>query len=74
MREVPVAASGSIAPDEVARFQRELRDQLTLGDVMTWLRAQSPPRTVAEILTQDEYTHDVIVEWSDKRFLAFDAT
>ena len=74
MREVPVAGAGSIAPNEIADFQRQLKDQRTLGDVLSWLRAQDPPRSVTDILTQDEYTHDVIVQWSDRRYLSFDAT
>jgi len=74
VRDVPVTGAGAIAPDELTHFQHELREQRTLDDVMTWLRAQHPPRSVTDILTQDEYTHDVVVEWSDRRYLAFDAT
>ena len=74
MREVPVTYVGAIAATELAEFQHELREQRTLGDVLSWLRAQKPPRSVTEILTQDEYTHDVVVQWSDTRYLAFDVT
>jgi hypothetical protein len=74
LREVPVTSAGVIAPSEIAEFHRELKEQRTLGDVLAWLRAQNPPRSVTDILTQDEYTHDVVVQWSDKRYLAFDAT
>ena len=74
MRQIPVARAGAVAAEEIAQFHAELKDQRTLGDVLAWLRAQSPPRSVTDILTQDEYTHDVIVQWSDQRYLAFDAT
>jgi hypothetical protein len=74
MREVPVRAAGDTPSGEVAHFQAQLRDQRTLGDVFTWLRHQNPARSVTEILTQDEYTHDVVVQWTDTRFLVFDAT
>ena len=74
MRKVPVSAVGRVEAEELGHFQVELAEQRTLGDVFDWLRAQSPVRTVTEILTQDEYTHDVLVEWSDQRFLVFDAT
>jgi hypothetical protein len=74
VREVPVTQAGAVAASEIADFQRELKDQRTLGDVLAWLRAQSPPRSVTDLLTQDEYTHDVVVQWSDQRYLAFDAT
>lgn len=74
MREVSVLSAGAIPAREIAAFHDELKDQRTLGDVLGWLRAQNPPRSVTDILTQDEYTHDVIVQWSDHRYLAFDAT
>ena len=74
MREVPVRSAGNIARDEIDSFQGQLQDQRTLGDVLAWLSAQQPPRTVTDILTQDEYTHDVVVQWSDQRYLVFDAT
>jgi len=74
LREVPVTKSGNVASDELSRFQSELKDQRTLGDVLAWLRTQNPSRSVTDILTQDEYTHDVVVEWSDRLYLVFDAT
>jgi hypothetical protein len=45
-----------------------------LADVLRWGREQSPPRVVVEIITQDEYTHDVVVPFEGDHFLAFDAT
>jgi hypothetical protein len=74
LREVPVASASAISTNEIADFQRELQERRTLADVLAWLRAQNPPRSVTDILTQDEYTHDVLVEWSDRRYLVFDAT
>ena len=74
MRHVPVTAAQPVANPELQWFEEQLRAERTLGDVFDWLRRQSPPRQVTEILTQDEYTHDVIVEWSGTRFLVFDAT
>ncbi len=55
-RTVPVRAVGPIASAVRARAEAELAEQRTLADVLAWARAQSPPRAVAEIVTQDEYT------------------
>ena len=74
MRGVPVTNASRQPPAELDWFRDQLRDQRTLGDVLDWLRSQTPPRTVTEILTQDEYTHDVVVAWSPERYLVFDAT
>lgn len=38
------------------------------------MTVQEPPRAVSNIVTQDEYTHDVIVPWSERLVLVFDTT
>jgi hypothetical protein len=73
-RTVPFRAVGPIAADVVARAAFELAHRYTLADVLAWARTQSPPRTVAEIVTQDEYTHDVVMPFDGSHFLALDAT
>ena len=74
VRHVVVEAAGDIPNRELSRFRIALRDLRTLGPVLEWLRAQDPPRIVREIITQDEYTHDVIVPWGERLVLVFDAT
>jgi hypothetical protein len=49
-----------------------LPDLRTLGDVLDWARAQGLGRP--EVVTQDEYTHDVVLPWRDGRWLVFDTT
>ena len=74
MREVPVTRHGSIPARTVERLTVELRHQRTLADVLSWGRAQTPPRSVTEILTQDEYTHDVLIAYETEVYLVFDTT
>ena len=74
MRSVPVSAHEGVAPGDLDRLAGALAELRTLGDVLASLRAQDPPRAVSEIVTQDEYTHDVIVRWTDELWLAFDTT
>lgn len=73
-RLVTVDAAAPIAPRDLARFRIALRELRTLGGVLEWLRIQEPPRAVADIVTQDEYTHDVVVPWSERLVLVFDTT
>ena len=73
-RLVPVDAAGPIAVRDLARFRIALRELRTLSGVLEWLRIQEPSRLAAEIVTQDEYTHDVVVPWSERLVLVFDAT
>ena len=61
-------------PEALARAVRELGSLRTLADVLAWARRREPPLTVAEIVTQDEYTHDVVLPFDGRHFLALDAT
>lgn len=73
-RQIDVEAVGDVSGRDLARFRLALRELRTLGPLLEWLRAQEPPRTVADIVTQDEYTHDIIVPWDERLVLVFDAT
>ena len=72
MRAIAVAAVEPLEEEAIAELRLALRGLRTLSDVLTWLRASSPPRTVTEIVTQDEYTHDVVARYDEGRWLAFD--
>jgi hypothetical protein len=74
MREVPITKHASLPLKVFDRLASELRDRRTLADVLAWGRAQTPPRSVTEILTQDEYTHDVLVAYDEAVYLVFDTT
>ena len=75
MRSVPVRAAGQIDTAVLAELTRIFADALTLADVLAKCRGLAPPATVAEIVTQDEYTHDVVVSYlSPRYFLSFDST
>jgi hypothetical protein len=53
----------------MAAPEMELR---TLGDVLDWARARglTPP----SVVTQDEYTHDVVLATGGGNWLVFDTT
>jgi hypothetical protein len=74
MRTVPVVGVGPIPPELIARAAAAFAFRQTFADVLEWARQQQPPRQVSEIVTQDEYTHDVVLPFDGTHFLAFDAT
>ena len=73
LRVVPVTASGAVEAGVAERLRNELGERRTLADVLDWTRSQRPPRTIHEIVTQDEYTHDILVELEPRLWLVFDA-
>jgi hypothetical protein len=62
---------------EFAEIENELAKHKTLGQVLVWAGAKAKedflPHIVAEVITQDEFTHDVIIPYKDL-FLVFDTT
>ena len=62
---------------EFAELENELAKHKTLGQVLTWASSQPKtdflPQIVAEVITQDEFTHDVIIPYKDF-FLIYDTT
>ena len=63
--------------DEFAALEKVLAKHKTLGRVLTWAGGAPPgdflPQIVAEVVTQDEFTHDIIVPYRDL-FLVYDTT
>lgn len=41
---------------------------------MLWTFSRKPPAKVNKVVTQDEFTHDVVIEVSETAFLVFDTT
>ncbi|HVK64458.1 MAG TPA: hypothetical protein VM694_08290 [Polyangium sp.] len=48
--------------------------QRTLEDVVRWGLALTPPRLVADVVVQDEYNHDVVLEHPTGVYLVYDTT
>ena len=68
----------NLSDEAVAAIAAELSDQENLKDVMAWALSSTPgtfnPSVVAEVIVQDEFTHDVIVPWRDGLVLVYDTT
>ncbi|HWT02385.1 MAG TPA: hypothetical protein VN256_19190 [Pyrinomonadaceae bacterium] len=63
---------------QLAAIEGELGGQRGLQDVISWgvneASGATSPRVVAEVVVQDEYTHDAIVPWRDSLVLVYDTT
>ena len=54
-------------PDEARSFH-------TLEQVLQWAFKRNPPADVFMVVTQDEFTHDVVLKLDSDLFLVFDTT
>ena len=74
MRDVTLHDRAGLPPERLAALQAAVANQRTLAAVLAWARTQRPPAEVVEIVTQDEYTHDVVLQSAGQPYLAFDTT
>jgi hypothetical protein len=74
MRQITLYDHAGLSPAEQAALTAIVQSLRTLADVLAWAPKQAPPRTVAEIVTQDEYTYDVVLQANGQPYLAFDTT
>ena len=68
----------NLPSEEIAQIESELPEQQNLNDVMKWALAQPKgafiPTVVADVIVQDEFTHDVIIPYRNDLVLVYDTT
>lgn len=73
-----VVNHANLSPEQIAQLESDLSGQQNLNDVMKWALASPKgvfiPSVVANVIVQDEFTHDVIVPWRDGLVLVYDTT
>ena len=73
-----VLNQANLSQDTIAEIEARLPDQQNLKDVMNWALSQPlgtfTPQVVADVIVQDEFTHDVVVPWRDGLVLVYDTT
>jgi hypothetical protein len=55
-----------------ADILNEVSQLRTLEEVTQWALGRRPPAEVAEVVTQDEFTHDIVLRSAEGLFLVFD--
>jgi hypothetical protein len=63
-----------IPQDELQQLRQVLKPLRTLGDLLEWGRGLAPRVASPIVVTQDEYTHDVLIPYGAGRWLDFDTT
>lgn len=72
-----ISNTAALPEAEFVTLAAQLAGHKTLGDVLSWAaagpRADFYPQTVLEVVTQDEFTHDVVVPYKNW-YLVYDTT
>ena len=63
-----------VSPAEYAALAEVVRTHHGLDDIFAWGRQQSPPVHPADVIKQDEFTHDVLVPLPSGRWLVYGTT
>ena len=66
--------NGSLTVEQRAILEREVLSLGSLQEIVRWGFALRPPGQIATVVVQDEFSHDVVMEWNQGRYLAFDTT
>jgi len=70
---IPLIDYARLESGERDALASAIADQTTLALALDWARTLTPPRGVESVLTQDEYTHDVVIP-AGTRWLVYDTT
>jgi hypothetical protein len=70
---IPLIDYARLASGERDALARAIADHTTLEQALDWARTLTPPRGVESVLTQDEYTHDVLIPYGS-RYLVYDTS
>ena len=73
-KNVPFRAVESVSDAELGYLRAATAKHWDLKSVLDWCMAQQPPIIGADVVAQDEFTHDFLVPLPSGTWLAYDTT
>jgi hypothetical protein len=70
---IPLVDHARLETSERDLLARAIAAHTTLERALDWARTLTPPRGIESVLTQDEYTHDVLIPYGS-RYLVYDTS
>ena len=74
LHTMEIVGTPGIPTSELETIRLKVDPLRTLADLLDWARRLDPPTLAPAVVTQDEYTHDVLVPYTGGRWLDFDTT
>jgi hypothetical protein len=71
---IPVENRAGLEAADLSRIAGALARQRSIKHAVDWLAAHNPPITPTEIVTQDEFSHDILVPYAVGLWLVYDTT
>jgi hypothetical protein len=70
----PVENRANCAEGAFTALADALRTHRSIKDALDWLTAQDPPRTINDLETLDEFSHDALAQFADGLWLSWSVT
>jgi hypothetical protein len=74
MTRVGFVDYAGLTDEESAALQSTTAEHKGLDDIFAWGRSQEPPIHPADVIKQDEFTHDVLVPLPSGHWLVYGTT
>lgn len=71
---LPLRDHVGLSPQARQQIEAATANHQILDRVVKWGLHSDPPRVVSNVVAQDEYTHDVVMRWSDELVLVYDCS
>jgi hypothetical protein len=53
---------------------RDLARQTSMRQALQWLAEHDPPLKIEDMITQDEFSHDILVPYKDGHYIVYESS
>jgi hypothetical protein len=71
---IPIENRANLPAAQFDTLYRSLLEHHSIKHALDWLQGHNPPLTVSDMVTQDEFSHDILIDYSAGLCLVYDVT
>jgi hypothetical protein len=70
---IPIENRANLSRERFARIAEAAASHCSIRHALNWWLSENPPLTPADIVTQDEFSHDILVAYPGGLWLVYDS-
>jgi hypothetical protein len=70
----PIENRANLSTAQFERLTQAFLQHRSIKHAIDWLQSHRPPLTVSDMITQDEFSHDILVNYPGGLCLVYDVT
>ncbi len=70
----PIENRADLSPGDFAGIAEAVANHRSIRGAIDWFVRQNPPLVPADMVTQDEFSHDILVAYPGGLWLVYDST